>query len=222
MQDVVTECRRILKPSGSAVFILQPNYRQLGAIRLWLWEFLLSAAQQWNLVQDVYSWTIDALPLAGTDRRHGLMRQSVKTCVWLGNPGCYRNQDAVLCTPSQTVLARSRSDIALRTAPSGRRYRNGALACSTDERGGTTPFNLLPISNGGQPHAGPHPASTPYALAAWWCRYILPPNGVLLDPFCGSGTMLCAALDNAASSVIGIDKSEEYLDLAKTRIQTTA
>lgn len=34
-----------------------------------------------NLVQDVYWWAIDAMPLAGTDRRYGLMRQSVKMCV---------------------------------------------------------------------------------------------------------------------------------------------
>ena len=34
------KCRRVLKPKGSAVFILQPNYEKLGQMRLWLWEFL--------------------------------------------------------------------------------------------------------------------------------------------------------------------------------------
>jgi DNA modification methylase len=50
-----------------------------------------------------------------------------------------------------------------------------------------------------------HPAATPYDVAAWWCRYILPPGGELFDPFRGSGTMLVAGLELTASKVIGID-----------------
>ena len=86
MQDVVTESRRILKPKGSAVFIFQANFEKLGKMRLWLWEFIAWAGREWNLVQDVYWWATDAMPLAGTNRKYGLLRQSVKTCVWLGPP----------------------------------------------------------------------------------------------------------------------------------------
>ena len=219
MQVVVGECRRILKPKGSAVFIFQPNYEKIGKMRLWLWEFVAWAGREWNLVQDVYWWSIDAMPLAGTNRKQGLLRQSVKMCVWLGSPDCYRNQDAVLWTPSQATSARHRADIALRTGHNGRHYRNSTIAKSADERGGTTPFNLLPISTGGQPGGSEHhPAATPYDVAAWWCRYILPPDGVLLDPFVGSGTMLQAGLDQGASRVIGIDREKKYLAIAKRRI----
>ena len=217
--DVVVECRRILKPKGSAVFIFQPNYEKIGQMRPWPWEFVAWAAKEWNLVQDVYWWSIDALPLAGTDRKYGLLRQSVKMCVWLGSPDCYRNQDAVLWTPSQAMSTKHRADHALRTGPSGRTYRNSTIARAADERGGTTPFNLLPIPTGAQPGgAEHHPAATPYDVAAWWCKYILPPGGVLLDPFCGSGTMLVAGLDHGASKVIGIDKEKKYLAIAKRRI----
>ena len=220
MKDVVTECRRILRPKGSAVVILQSNSQKLGKMRLWLWEFLLWAAKEWNLVQDVYWWSIDSLPLAGATRKHGLMRPSVKMCVWLGSPDCYRNQDNVLWTPSQATSAKHRSDIALRSGPSGRTYRNSTIARAADERGGTTPFNLLPIPSGGQPGgAEHHPAVTPYDLAAWWCRYILPQNGVLLDPFSGSGTMLLAGLHQGASRVLGIEKEKKYLKIAERRIK---
>jgi len=79
---------------------------------------------------------------------------------------------------------------------------------------------LLPIPTGGQPGGtGGHPASTPYDLAAWWCKYILPEEGVLCDPFAGSGTMLQAGLDNGASSVIGVEKMKKYLTIAKKRIE---
>jgi DNA modification methylase len=219
MRDVVIECRRVMKPTGSVVIIFQPNYEKIGKMRPWPWEFVAWAATEWNLVQDVYWWSIDALPLAGTNRKYGLLRQSVKMCVWLGSPDCYRNQEAVLWTPSQAMSTKHRADHALRTGPSGRTYRNSTIARAADERGGTTPFNLLPISNGAQPGgAEHHPASTPYDVAAWWCRYILPPGGVLLDPFCGSGTMLVAGLDHGASKVIGIDKEKKYLAIAKRRI----
>jgi DNA modification methylase len=188
-------------------------------MRTWLFEFVVWAAKEWNLVQDVWWWAVDSLPLAGTNRKYGLMRQSVKMCVWLGSPDCARNQDAVLWTPSQATSAKHRADIALRTGPSGRTFRNSTISKAADERGGTTPFNLLPIATGGQPGGSQgHPAVTPYDLAAWWCRYLLPSGGVLFDPFVGSGTMLAAGLDYGASKVIGIEKEKKYLEIARKRI----
>jgi hypothetical protein len=222
MRTVVAECRRVLKPKGSAVFIIHPNFEKFGRMRVWPWEFVAWAGREWNLVQDAYWWSIDAMSLAGTDRRVGLMRSSVKMCVWLGPPDCYRNQDRVLWTPSQASSARNRADYALRSGPSGRTFRPATISGAADERGGTTPFNLLPASTGGQPGGTEgHPAPTPYDVAAWWCRYILPTNGVLLDPFVGSGTMLMAGLDEGASKVIGIDREAKYLETARRRIASS-
>jgi len=219
MHEVVHQCRRVLKPKGSAVFILQPNYEHIGQMRLWLFEFVAWAGREWNLVQDAWWWAVDAMPLAGANRQYGLMRQSVKMCVWLGSPDCFRDQNRVLWTPSQATSAKHRADIALRIGPSGRSYRNSTIAKAADERGGTTPFNLLPIPTGGTPggHEG-HPAITPYDVAGWWCRYILPQGGVLLDPFAGSGTMLLAGLDEGASKVVGIEREKKYLEIARRRI----
>lgn len=219
MQAVVIESRRVLKPTGSAVFIFQPNYEKIGKMRIWLWEFLVWAAKEWNLIQDCYWWATDAMPLAGSHRKQGLMRQSVKMCIWLGPPDCYRNQDGVLCTPSDAIFANHRSEMALKKTPSGRTYRHGRIADTANERAGTTPFNLLPIPAGGNAERNGHPAPTPYDLAAWWCRYILPPKGVLLDPFCGSATVLSAGLDNEASKVIGIEKMKKYVTVARKRIE---
>jgi hypothetical protein len=220
MREVVTEARRVLKPTGSMVIILQPNSERLGKMRLWLWDFVAWAGREWNLVQDAWWWAVDMLPLGGIKREQGLMRPSVKMCVWLGSPDCYRNQDKVLWSPSDDLSAKHRSDTALRTGPSGKTYRNSTIARAADERGGTTPFNCLPVSIGGNAGAGhQHPAVTPYDLAAWWCRYILPPGGVLCDPFCGSGTMLLAGLDHGASKVIGIDKEAKYLRVTRRRLE---
>jgi hypothetical protein len=220
MREVVAQARRVLKPKGSAVFILGPNSERVGRMRLWLWDFVAWAGREVGLVQDCYWWAVDVMPLGGIRRDLGLMRPSVKMCVWLGSPDCYRNQDKVLMTPSEATSARHRSDIALRTGPSGKTYRNSTIAKAADERGGTTPFNCLPIAVGGSSGAGhEHPAVTPYDLAAWWCRYLLPPGGVLLDPMCGSGTMLLAGLDHGASKVIGIDRVAKYVRVARKRIE---
>lgn len=219
MRAVVAEGRRVLKPSGSMVVILQPNYEQVGRMRLWLWEFVAWAGREWNLVQDAYWWATDAMPLNGTSRKWGLMRQSVKMCVWLGPPDCYRNQDNVLWMPSDQLFAGRKSDTALRTSRSGRNYCDAVIAGTADERGGTTPFNLLPVAAGGTAAAGvPHPAATPYDVAAWWVKYLLPPGGVLLDCFAGSGTMLAAGLDYGASRVIGIEREQKYIALARRRV----
>jgi hypothetical protein len=220
MREVVAEAKRILKPTGSMVVILLPNSEKVGKMRLWLWEFVAWAGREWNLVQDCWWWAVDVLPLGGIKRHQGLMRPSVKMCVWLGPPDCYRNQDNVLLTPSEANSARHRADIFLRTGPNGKTYRNSTIAKAADERVGTTPFNCLPIPVGGNSGAGhAHPAVTPYDVAAWWGRYILPPGGVLLDPFCGSGSMLLAGLDQGASKVIGMDRVAMYLRTARRRIE---
>ena len=63
-----------------------------------------------------------------------------------------------------------------------------------------------------------HPATTPYEVAAWWIKYLLPEGGVLLDCFAGSGTMLCAGLDFGASQVIGIEQQKKYIKVAEKSI----
>jgi site-specific DNA-methyltransferase (adenine-specific) len=219
MRVVLAEGRRILKPTGSMAIIIQPNFQKIGQMRLWPWEFVAWAGRAWNLIQDAYWWSFDAMPLSASSRQNGLMRQSVKMCIWLGPANCYRNQENVLCLPSDVLFAESRSDRVLRNSASGGRpYRNGRIAETADERGGTSPFNLLPVAGGsGGPNKG-HPATTPYDVAAWWCKYLLPQDGVLLDCFAGSGTMLAAGLDFGASKVIGIEQEKRYIKIAEKRV----
>lgn len=219
MRVVVAEGRRVLKPTGSMVIVLQPNFERTGQMRLWLWEFVAWAGREWNLIQDAYWWNFGSLPTFCASRKCGLLRSSVKLCVWLGPPDCYRNQDNVLWLPCDDNFAQSKSDSALRSTASGQTFRNARIAQTVAERGGSTPFNLLPVAAGvtATPHIN-HPAVTPYDVAAWWCKYLLPPQGVLLDCFAGSGTMLAAGLDFGASQVVGIERHKRYIRLAQKRV----
>lgn len=221
MVDVVREARRVLKPSGSAVFVIQPNSECVGRVRPWAFEFMAWIAKTWNLVQDVWWWNIAATPTVHTTRKHGLMRASLKACVWAGAPACYRNQDAVLWEASQaTVASRKSASARLVYKPSGHHHRLDRAVNTSIERGGVTPFNLLPIANTDSTHsagAKGHGAGTPYALAHWWIRYACPPGGLVLDPFCGSATVGEAALD-LGRSFYGIDKDPQFVKIAAERL----
>jgi len=50
------------------------------------------------------------------------------------------------------------------------------------------------------------------------CRLVTPPGGIVLDPFCGSGSTGCAAILEGFD-FIGIDTEEEYLKIARARIE---
>jgi len=219
MRVVIRECRRVLKPQGSAVVVLQPNYESVGKMRLWPWEFVLWAAKEWNLIEDCYWHAPDALPSAGTDRKTGLLKVAVKWCVWLGPANCFRNQDAVLKTPSDPITTRTRPND-LKDSPSGRSRRCGRIHQTAIERGGSVPPNCIIIpKGGGSPGSEDHPAITPLALCDWWMRYLLPPGGVALDCFAGSASSLVTALNNGASRVIGIEQEAKYVEIARRRIE---
>jgi len=59
--------------------------------------------------------------------------------------------------------------------------------------------------------------SKPPALAAWIIRYICPPGGTVLDPFCGSGSTGMAAFSEGMNFV-GVDIHQEYVDMTRRRL----
>jgi DNA modification methylase len=218
MMGVCTEVRRVLKPTGSAVFILQANGK-VGSMRGWLWEFMAWVCRDWNMVQDAYWWNFTKIP-TGEGMRRGLMKDGVKPCVWCGPPDCYRDRSKVLWEPSDALKAKNFSDRALRYSPSGIQTRTSSFGDSLDKLDGVVPFNLLPIANSNSvtsSGASGHGAGTPLKLADWWTRYIVPPGGTVLDPFNGAGTMGVAALQNGAR-YIGIEKMQKYVDVSRERL----
>jgi DNA modification methylase len=62
-----------------------------------------------------------------------------------------------------------------------------------------------------------HPTVKPLELMRWLTRLAVPEGGLVLDPFCGSGSTGCAAiLENRR--FIGIERDVDYVEIANARI----
>jgi len=64
----------------------------------------------------------------------------------------------------------------------------------------------------------PHPTAKGLDLMQWLVRLVTPPEGVVLDPFLGSGTTGCAAV-REGMSFVGCDLSPEYVEVSRDRIR---
>jgi DNA modification methylase len=231
MNPLVQQIRQVLKPHGSAVFVLQPNFEKIGRMSSWLWEWMAFWAERfpnWGIVQDVYWWNTTALPTANCQEVHGLLRSSLKYCVWMGPADCYRDQSAVLWTESQAQrLGRSMDRVSAENGvlktdrPSGHTV-NFLIRERSAERGGVTPFNVIPVGNSDSAtSAGAygHGAGTPRQLARWWIRYLTRPGGIVWDPFAGSGTMGLEAVRMGRRAIL-CEKHPPYQELIRERFSS--
>jgi site-specific DNA-methyltransferase (adenine-specific) len=63
-----------------------------------------------------------------------------------------------------------------------------------------------------------HPTVKPIRLCEYLATLITPPDGIVLDPFAGSGSTLIAC-KRLGIKYIGIELNEEYIDIAKRRLE---
>jgi site-specific DNA-methyltransferase (adenine-specific) len=74
-----------------------------------------------------------------------------------------------------------------------------------------------PRNRTNSPKVNHHPTVKPTSLMQYLVRLVTPPNGIVLDPFMGSGSTgkACAY---EGFDFIGIDQSAEYVEIARARI----
>jgi site-specific DNA-methyltransferase (adenine-specific) len=68
-----------------------------------------------------------------------------------------------------------------------------------------------------RPRRNSHPTVKPVELMRWLVRLVTPPRGIVLDPFCGSGTtgMACRFEDR---EFVGVEREAKYVAIAQQRI----
>jgi DNA modification methylase len=67
------------------------------------------------------------------------------------------------------------------------------------------------------PAANTHPTVKPLQLMRWLVRLVVPPRGLCLDPFCGSGSTGCAAVLEGRR-FCGVELDPGYAEIARARI----
>ena len=68
------------------------------------------------------------------------------------------------------------------------------------------------------PDGNNHPTVKPIELMKYLIKLVTPPNGKVLDPFNGSGSTGCAAVE-LGHEYVGIELDPNYVEIAKTRIE---
>ena len=138
-------------------------------------------------------------------------------------PKPYFNLDAVRvpykADPAE-IKRRSRDANGRRNTEAG----FGRDRTKTYEHGGADPGNVISVSQTYNQHAGPagqHTAVMPEGLAEFFVKAVCPPEGVVVDPFAGSGTTVVTALKHGRRAS-GIELHQHYADVARERIAALA
>jgi site-specific DNA-methyltransferase (adenine-specific) len=104
-------------------------------------------------------------------------------------------------------------EVGFHMQPGARRLDSGSAArffyCAKASKADRN-WGLGTASNG-------HPTVKPLSLMQYLVRMVTPPEGTVLDPFCGSGSTGVAAILEGFRFV-GIELSDEYADIADARI----
>jgi site-specific DNA-methyltransferase (adenine-specific) len=103
----------------------------------------------------------------------------------------------------------------------GGRKEGSAGSIMKNANGGT---RVNPYAGAGIPKKNIHPTVKPTELMQYLVRLVTPENGIILDPFMGSGSTGKACMyenleRNKNYSFIGIEKEQEYYEIAKARIK---
>lgn len=98
--------------------------------------------------------------------------------------------------------------------------RKGPLFSGHQDSGGASRFFYVAKASKKDKGVGnTHPTVKSTALMTYLIKLITPPNGIVLDPFMGSGSTGVAALENGFG-FIGIEKEQEYFETCEFRIAT--
>jgi site-specific DNA-methyltransferase (adenine-specific) len=114
-------------------------------------------------------------------------------------------------------------------AKASKKDRDEGLEGFTDKQAAGLPMRSADGERGGEGLDGTktdrltirknvHPTVKPTDLMRYLCRLITPPNGVILDPFMGSGSTGKAAMLEGFQ-FIGVELENEYVKIAKARIE---
>jgi site-specific DNA-methyltransferase (adenine-specific) len=175
--------------------------------------------------------------IARTVERHGTGALNIDHCriegrypanvLYSHSPGCRAEHCESGCAAAlidaATIHGSSPSAARASTPPSRLFYCTKVSRRERDagcERLARRTLDLFPNAQdggGASPARNPHPTVKPLRLMRWLVRLATPEHGLVLDPFCGSGsTGAAAALEGRR--FLGIELDADYAVIARARI----
>jgi site-specific DNA-methyltransferase (adenine-specific) len=140
-------------------------------------------------------------------------------------PNVALDEEAAAAVDRQSGIStssdRPRHNAAFKSVAKGAEYANTTRGHS--DTGGASRFFYCPKASTAERNAGlgdeqnPHPTVKPLALMRWLCRLVTPPGGLVLDPFCGSGSTGVAAVLEGFR-FLGLEQDAEAVRVARLRI----
>jgi site-specific DNA-methyltransferase (adenine-specific) len=94
----------------------------------------------------------------------------------------------------------------------------GVMGGHDDAGGSAARFFYCAKADSSERRNSKHPTVKPLALMRYLCRLVCPLDGIVLDPFCGSGTTLEAARLEGFGA-IGCELNPEYIQDCKERLK---
>lgn len=94
---------------------------------------------------------------------------------------------------------------------------HGTASDIAPSAGGASRFFYVSKCKGNERKGNPHPTPKPVDLMRWLCRLVTPAGGLVVDPFCGSGSTGEAALAEGLR-FIGIEREDAYVQYARPRL----
>ena len=200
----MSECWRILKDNGSVAIVIRPNIKN-GQISDYVLKTRL-ALREWGWIEcEELIWIKpDSPPLGNIERP----RRAWESILWFGKS---RN---VFCNPKENGKISNRIGFVSKKGVGD--YKSGI---SEPETGISRCRDYIEVGTGKSDRSkeNTHPAQFPEELSSWIIRLLSPEDGIVLDPFVGSGTSAVSCVKNNRK-YIGIDCNLDYCKIAEARI----
>lgn len=134
---------------------------------------------------------------------------------------CHDGSDEVLAAFPATTVSGSSDKRGGCKFFMGEDKRSDSSGAAVTESGSAARFFYTAKADKTERAGSKHPTVKPTDLMRYLVRLVTPPNGTVLDPFCGTGSTLVAA-DQQQFNAIGIDMEEQYISDARKKFTIDA
>ncbi len=201
------EVKRILKPSGSVGIVIRSNLKNGIVSRYVLNTRIALQDDGWVEPEELIWIKPDSPPLGSINRP----RRAWEQILWFSLSG------SIYCDP------KANGTVSNRIGFENNKFEHGGKSHIHAGQNNATQGiarcrDYIECGTGKVERGINHPAMYPVQIPEYFIKMCCPENGIVLDPFMGSGTTAIACI-NTNRNYIGFEKDEEYYELSLERIK---